>query len=341
MSTNPSGLAHPAPRRLSDLFRVLRRRRVRRVIGRWLALAVVVAVAAAASVALQAVDRLNVGSPGSSGGAPVAVPTSEPTTAPGVAVDPLDAGVPKGLYLKPVYHDMKITRDGTVVEGLDVHGRIIVKANDVIIRNSRVRGADTGSKNGIIDMTRDFKNLLVEDTEIFATHEWFYVNGIIGHDFTLRRVNIHHVIDNVQVTGSNVTIEDSWFHDNLHYDVDPVQDGTPSHDDSVEIFGGNNIVIRNNHMSGAWNASLQLSQRRGPISDVTFENNTVNNGFCSIIFSRIDEVPAQNVKIKDNIFGRGTRYEQCAIIGPLNIQPVIENNFYSDGEPVTSWRRGK
>ncbi|BDZ45940.1 right-handed parallel beta-helix repeat-containing protein [Naasia aerilata] len=252
----------------------------------------------------------------------------------------MTAGVPKGLYLKPVFHDLKITKDGTVVEGLDVHGRIIIKANNVTIRNTMVRGSDTGSRNGLIDMTRDFTGLVVEDSEIFATVESYWVNGIIGDHYTLRHVNIHNVIDQAQITGDDVTIEDSWFHDNLHYENDPNQDGTPSHDDSVEMFGGKNVVIRNNVLDDVWNANLQLSQVLGVISDVTFEGNRVNTGFCSINLSQKKLPPIERIVIKDNTFGQDTRHPNCAILRPSTTEPIMENNVYVDGTPVTGFVPG-
>jgi hypothetical protein len=248
-------------------------------------------------------------------------------------------GVPPGLQLTRVDGDIDITEPGTILDSVDVHGQVVVLAPDVIIRNSIIRGDDGGTNGGVIDAMAGEANLQVIDSELFATAPSPYVNGIMGSNFTLTRVDIHDVIDQVHVVGDNVTITRSWLHDNLHYDEDPVHDGGPSHDDNVQIQIGRNITIQDSSLSGAWNAVVQITQDRGEVADVTLRNNEVDNGWCSINVAEDKYGSVSGVTVTDNTFGRNTRRSDCAIIAPPTSPVELEGNRFTDGDPVRV-RRG-
>ncbi|THG30793.1 hypothetical protein [Naasia lichenicola] len=309
------------------------------------ALAVVVAVVVGI-IGVIAANHTATGGPGGDGigaaAAPAPSSTVESTPAPEDTMleNPNGAGVPSGIYLKPVYHDLKITKAGTVVEGLDLHGRIIVKAENVTIRNSIIRGADSGSKHGMIDARDGFANLVVENVEIVPTVSSLYVNGIMGYNFTLRGSNVHEVIDQVDITGPNVLIEGNWFHDNLHYLVDPTHENGPSHDDNIEVFVVENLVVKDNYMSGQDNANLQLSQLRGIIKNVSFTGNHVSGGWCSLNFSEKDLGPIQGISVMDNVFTGNTTIPNCQVIVPNTTTVAISGNTYPDGSSANFVKRG-
>ncbi|WP_210509045.1 hypothetical protein [Naasia sp. SYSU D00057] len=248
-------------------------------------------------------------------------------------------GVPHGLHLTRVDGNIKITEAGTILDSVDVHGQVVVLAPDVIIRNSIVRGESGGTNGGVIDAMAGAANLQVIDSELFATAPSPYVNGIMGSNFTLTRVDIHGVVDQVHIVGDNVTISDSWLHDNLHYDEDPVHDGGPTHDDNVQIQIGRDIVIENSSLSGAWNAVVQITQDRGEVADVTFRNNEADGGWCSINVAQDDYGPVDGITVTGNVFGRNTRRDDCAIISPPTSPVALEDNRFTDGEPIRV-RRG-
>ena len=226
-----------------------------------------------------------------------------------------------------------ITTAGTVIDSKEIHGRVIVKAPNVTIKNSVIRGADAGSKNGLIDATAGHPGLLVVDTEIYAAKQHPNVNGIMGYNFELRRVNIHHVIDQVHLTGGNVTITDSRLHSNLHYANDPNHsDG--SHDDSIQIQAGDNIRIVGNIISGAYNAAVMVTQDRGAVSNLTISGNTIDGGACSINIAEKSRGPLRGTAITDNVFGRGTRHANCAVLAPQTTKIDLRNNTYTDGAVV-------
>ncbi|WP_210480784.1 hypothetical protein [Naasia sp. SYSU D00948] len=256
--------------------------------------------------------------------------TPAPTPAP-VDTRPHGAGVPTGLSLRTVYGDQIITTPGTVLDGLDIHGRVVVKAPNVTIKNSIIRGLDTGSKWGLIDALAGHPGLVVQDTEIVATVPNYYVNGIMGFNFELRRVNIHGVVDQVHLTGGNVVVDRSWLHGNLHFEDDPGHpDGT--HDDNIQIQKGMNIVVTNNVLAGSHTASIIITQGQGDVGDVRIQGNKFDNGGCSINISEGKYGPLSGVSILDNLFGRTTQFRNCAmVVFSPGTKLNLSGNAYTDG----------
>src|SRR5215207_6289363 len=109
MSSNPQGLESPLVPQRSGRFGLLKRHRVRRAFGRLLIFAAVVVAVSLVFVGLNAVGNINRGSVRAPDDGPIPVPQPTASSSTGVAgpFDPLDAGVPDGMFLKPVYHDLK------------------------------------------------------------------------------------------------------------------------------------------------------------------------------------------------------------------------------------------
>ena len=51
-----------------------------------------------------------------------------------------NTGVPVGTALKVYNGDLNVTKDGTVIEALDIRGSVYVHANNVTIKKSLIRG---------------------------------------------------------------------------------------------------------------------------------------------------------------------------------------------------------
>lgn len=248
---------------------------------------------------------------------------------------PPSVGVPPEITLTSLTGDLMITRAGTVVDGMYIAGKIRVLAPDVTIRNSIIRGSGpitTGE--GLVQS--ESTGLRIIDSEIAAAFPTPGVNGVMGSNFTLERVEVHGVIDPVHVHGEgNVVIKDSWLHDSLHYAQDPSWDGGPSHDDSVQITSGTNIVITGSVLEGATGGSaVQITQDHGPVSDVRIERNRIGGGGCSINIAESLGGPVQRVTISDNVFDRDQRHDGCAIIRPDTSAVTNQANIWVDGAPV-------
>ena len=261
-------------------------------------------------------------------------PLSSPPPA-GGAPGPRDTGVPPKKKLRVHRGDLIIRTPGQVVDGLEVHGRINVEAPNVTIRNTRVI-VPTGSETaGISNNNDNGAGMLVSNVEVLAENAAPGVNGVVGHDFTLEDSEIHHVTDQVHITGSNVIVRDNWFHDNYHFGSDPYHDGGPSHDDSIQIIGGGNITIADNRFTGAYNAGVQITQSISDVTGVTIRDNLLGGGGCTVNIAETGRGPIRGMVINDNRFLSDQRIDGCAIIRPSSTKVSHSGNVWDDtGRPV-------
>lgn len=261
--------------------------------------------------------------------AAVTGPTATPTAS--------TTGVPAGTKLRVHNGDLTIKTAGTVIDGLDIRGFVRVEAPNVTIKNTIVRGrATTGNAIMIYAGTGKSAGLTVRNTELAPTNATPNTNGIYGFDFTLDRVNIHNVIDSVHIFGNNVTIANSYLHNNLHFTNDPNhRDG--SHDDNIQIQKGSNIVITNNNISGSYNAALMVTQDQGAVSNVRLSNNLVAGGGCTVNIAEKGKGAIQGLKITDNIFG-DSRFG-CSMLVPPTTPMYEKGNVKADKSVVRIDRR--
>lgn len=232
-------------------------------------------------------------------------------------------GVPPGTVLRPS-ESVKVTQDGTVVEGLDITGTVVVEADDVVIRNTRIR-----STGAFAIRLSGGRNLLVEDSEIDGQgggHAAVAFNG-----YTLRRVNIHNVTEGPRIAGGNVTIEDSYIH---HL----AQQGD-NHTDAIQLVSGSNILIRGNTIhaynpdTGVYgNAAFQFGEDDGAVRDCLVEGNLMNGGNYTVNGGGSGTTGAE-CTFRDNRFQEDMRYGVSANIGPGSVWE-ISNTWYATGEPA-------
>lgn len=274
---------------------------------------------------------------------PIVKPTPAPTPAPSPEPKPYapntkpgshNTGVPAGTKLTVLNKGLTITKDGTVVDGMDIRGFVRVKANNVTIKNSIIRGLNNSDYNmHLVQNSTGGKNLKIVDSTLASMYPSPYVNGIVGMDFSLKRVDIYNVVDQVSIIGDNVTIEDSWLHGNLHYVNDPNWNGKPSHDDNIQISIGKNLRFTNNVLESTKSAAVMLTQDRGQVSNAVFTKNWLNGGSCTVNISEKRFGAPQGLVFNDNIFGVDTRINHCAIIKPLTTPVAISGNTFVDGAP--------
>lgn len=248
-------------------------------------------------------------------------------------------GVPQGVALTKIAGDVVLSTPGQVLEGVDVSGFVKVTAPDVTIKNSIIRGRTPDRQTALVTVQGPEASLTIVDSELFSTARSGWVDGIRGYRFTATRVNIHDVIDPVHVYGDDVTVEASWLHDNVHLDADPLFGGEPSHDDTIQIQKGSNIRIVGNDTSGSHNTGIQLTQDRGPVSDVTIDRNWLDGGGCTVNLAESGKGAFQGITVTNNTFGRTTKVANCAIISPRTTVVDNSGNVFTDGTAATV-RRG-
>ncbi|OFI38956.1 hypothetical protein BIU82_16770 [Arthrobacter sp. SW1] len=243
----------------------------------------------------------------------------------------LTTGVITGTVLKPYntsYADLVITRDGTVLENLDIYGDIKVRARNVVIRNCRLRGGKhiPSSNTGVVDANSAYcYNLLVQDCTIIPDRPSYYRDGIVGHEFTARRNTIMRSNDGIGVFNrpggsvyANVVIEGNLIKELTYWSNDPAHsDGT--HNDGIQVQGGQNIRIVGNTVigsivTGAGSApsprgthggcTIMLQQNVAKLANVLVERNWVDDGQTSINIAVGSKYADIVVTVQKNFLGR-------------------------------------
>jgi len=237
---------------------------------------------------------------------------------------PDNTGVPAGTTLRRS-GSITVEKDGQVIDGLDIQGCVLVTADNVVIRRSRIRCADKYSIR-----TLNATNLLVEDVEIDG--RGMNEAAVCCANYTLRRLDISNVIDGPRLA-DNTVIEDSWIH-HLHRRAG-------SHNDTLQTTGATNVTIRRNALEAfhpdnddPMNACLMIGSTTGPVvANLIFEGNYCNGGNYSIGIRR--DLNASNVQIRNNTFGRDHRYGVVAEPHPGVIWDTASNIYLDDLRPVT------
>ncbi|MFV0258282.1 MAG: right-handed parallel beta-helix repeat-containing protein [Acidimicrobiales bacterium] len=239
-----------------------------------------------------------------------------------------NTGVPEGTQLTRHEGNLVADVDGMVIDGLEVHGIVDIRADNVVIKTSRIVGGDSPNFALVHNVNADPGNsFTVIDSEIAANTESTKWNGIYGSNFTATRVNVHHVTDPIRVSGDNVTVRDSWLHDTTYKAQDSERrDGGPTHDDNIQIQGGGNIVIEGNRMESTHNAAIMIAQEasRPPIGTISIKGNYLNDGACTI---KISETPTDiHPVIEDNVFGPDRVHDGCTVLALRRNAPTMSGN---------------
>ena len=250
----------------------------------------------------------------------------------------LTTGVPVGTGLTVYNGDLTITTPGTVIDSLDVRGYVSVKAPNVTIKRSIIRGGAAATVNRAVlaITTAGASNFLVEDVTIVPANPTPYVNGInVNQSGTIRRANISGTVDGIMIYGSGVKVEQSYLHDFVHYLSDPNWGGGPSHDDAIQVQAGTGIQIVGNTLTGAFNSAVMVTQDAGTTKDLWINGNWIDYGGCSINYGS-NGVYKTGMQANNNRFGRAQRVSGCAIIhnsAASDLVPV--GNVWDDnGQPA-------
>lgn len=245
-----------------------------------------------------------------------------------------------GVTLSPYTGPLSITTDGTVIDGKDVGGDLLIRAADVTIKRSKINGS---VNLGYAEVT----NVVMEDVEIDAGNTTFAAVG--AANFTCRRCDIHG--GGQGINGYSFTVEDSWIHD--LYGTGTV------HSEAILGYNGD-IVVRHNRLSGNYNpasggfdpadggmssaVSFYTHGGWGPMHDVVLERNLLSvgtgerdyAGYC--LYGGGDLM--SNGVFRDNVFanhpaGPGNcGYYGTAIYLPAGPGSVWAGNRLADGTPV-------
>lgn len=243
---------------------------------------------------------------------------------PGSKPGPHNTG-PSDPTLLETIGPMTVTKDGTVIENVRIDGSLVIRANNVTVRNFVIDGR--GARYGI-RCSYGHQNLLIEDGEIFNVAS----ACIYGGGFTARRLNLHESGGDGLKTRGNTVVESCWIH---HLGKAP-----GAHADCNQTRSGQSFVFRGNFFDlpidirapYKSNACLIIQTGLGPIDDVLIENNWLTGGNFTIYVTDKGSGygPPTNVRILNNRFGREYRYGVLQMFGYVH----VEGNRWDDTDEL-------
>jgi hypothetical protein len=200
--------------------------------------------------------------------------------------DATNTGVPAGTRLTVVTGDLTVTKAGTVVDGKDIRGCVLVKAPNVTIRRSRVA---CPSFYVIGSFTESYRGggLLVEDVEVDCKNT--QGTGIGSYGLTARRVNIHSCENGFDLD-TDVTVVDSYIHD-LYLTA-------AGHPDGIQLAIGVRVTISHNTIFDPGGTSAIISHPSTD-SDVLVSGNLMAGGAYTLYCPRDS---SRDYRVIDNRF---------------------------------------
>jgi len=260
---------------------------------------------------------------------PTVAPDPAPSTSSTGKPSATTTGVRAGSTLTRHDGDITVTKDGTVLSDLDIHGFVIVRAKNVTITNSIVRGGKaTGVATGLIT-NYGYAGLVISDVRVAPEFPSVYFDGIKGSDFTARRVHVTGGVDSVKIHGSNVTIEDSLLENTTYYASDPQQAGGPTHNDNVQILYGQNVRITDNTIRGATNFAILGAASRGN-TNLVLANNWLDGGHCTVKLQILNGW-AETASVTGNKFGPNRAVSSCAFTAYPAVKLTQASNTFEIG----------
>jgi hypothetical protein len=237
--------------------------------------------------------------------------------------DASTTGVPAGVVLTPS-ETLEISEPGTVIDGYEVNGIILVHASNVTIRNTRVVG--TGYWSILVD--DGLSGVVIEDSEIAGqetTHGTEGSNGIMG-PATVQRCEITGV-ENGITPGAGSVIRDNYIHDLGAPGEDP-------HIDGIQIDGNlSNITIEHNRILSKDTSAVMIDNYFGPISHIVVTGNYLAGGAYTVYSDgqfeggQISDVQFTYNRVEMGVYGYASiEYNTVVDIG--NVDAFT-------GEPIT------
>lgn len=231
--------------------------------------------------------------------------------------DAKTTGVPPGVTLNPSA-SLTITKAGTVIDGLDIRGTLVIAAPHVTIKNCRI----TSASDNVVLIHAGITGARIENSEI---DNQGYGGQCIAGQGTFIRNNIHDCADGIDVRGKDTSIQGNYIHR---------MRGTPdSHLDGIQADGAisnlrilHNTVINEQEQTSA----VMVDNYWGPIDRVTIQDNLLVGGGYTIYINEIAKGqnpggPITNVSLINNSIRAG-KWGPLTVRMELGHRPRISGN---------------
>jgi hypothetical protein len=269
-------------------------------------------------------------------------------------------GVPLGVTLTQPTLDsegnLKILQANEIVTGVDVHGCILVRAEGVVVRDSKMRCISTDSEEA-----RTGAKLLLEDSTVdcdpagqVADSRITGGTGMQYENYIARRVDFTRCENGLDMY-RNDTLEDSFIHDLTQCATPDCSEPNSPHTDGIQSADDSGVTIRHNTIE-AWNrpcppnsttscsatSAINLNNNPGfpgTINDVLVENNLLSGGAYTLYCPRIPSSRVNNFVIKDNHFSTEYRdsvgaFGPSSDCSPAGGEIQSGNVYHETGQPI-------
>lgn len=189
------------------------------------------------------------------------------STSTGGWADATNTGVPAGVTLT-ASGDLIITKAGTVISGLDIHGTVYIDAPNVTLIDCKV----TSASFSVVQIAQGVTGAVVQNCEINGVGTGNDGSNGINGQGTFIGNNIYNVENGINVTGASV-IQNNYIHG--------LQASGSPHYDGIQIDGGvSNVTISHNTVINQWGqtSAIMIDNYFGPISNISVDNNLLSGG---------------------------------------------------------------
>lgn len=259
-------------------------------------------------------------------------------------------GVPPGTVLTIKNGNQTINTAGTVVDGWDVRGKLIINAANVTVKNSIVHGPAAGGCSNGAAIEAEGDNVTITDVEVVMDHQTACLDGVWldGIGATVTRAHVHGGTDGFKAANNNQIIQDSYIHDMVWNANDPNQGNTETHNDGVQSYPPNrsNQTLRHNRIDmstvkdTSGNLAANAAWQDGTLNS-RLENNYLDGGGCTINIANGTSQTLTPIYINNNHFGRTRGFNGCVVLISNNsVMTEYNGNVYHDTlTAVPTWQQ--
>jgi hypothetical protein len=210
-----------------------------------------------------------------------------------------------------------VSKDGTVLQDLEIHGSVLITGNNVTLRNVKI------VNNAFWPLRIQGSGTVIEDSTVIAGDD---SQAAITGSFTGRRLDLSGAGDGIKMS-SNSTLVDSYIHDLASF--------AGAHNDGIEATNAVNIrIVHNTILNAESQTSALMLSEYGSKADtnVLVQGNLFAGGGYTIYGGSPDT--AQGHEVIDNVFS--TRYfSKSGSYGPVyywrSTGNTWSNNRWADG----------
>jgi len=211
---------------------------------------------------------------------------------------------------------VQLDQPGMVVDGRDIPCDVLVVADDVTVRRSRI----TSGAPWVVRTKDGVRNFRIEDSELVGKPGCSTGLGFAG--WTALRVDIHGCADGAH-TEESTLLQDSWVHGLWRDDTS----SDPPHNDGVQDTGGSRVTIRHNRIENPHHQTscILIGGEYGAPSHILIEDNYLDGGNYTIYLDPkgTDRVIRGNVLTRRHVYGPGS----------VGGSYLWQGNHYLDGAP--------